>query len=127
VACGKAARTRDISDLLAAQVDFSHAAFSWCSCDKTRFDASSATAALRGDRRQPRWRWLNMLRSNDLIWSYVAATTVKGQRTSAFDLLHWIRSDAMPARQTHSYYVVRIWRRLSTGSMVLDNTRRSPA
>ncbi len=66
----------------------------------------------------------NMLRSNDLIWSYVVRNYLKGQPPSAFDLLHW-NSDAtrMPAAN-HSYYLRNCYleNRLSTGSMVLDNT-----
>ena len=66
----------------------------------------------------------NMLRSNDLIWSYVVSNYLKGQPPSAFDLLHW-NSDAtrMPAAN-HSYYLRNCYleNRLSTGSMVLDNT-----
>jgi polyhydroxyalkanoate synthase len=66
----------------------------------------------------------NMLRSNDLIWSYVVSNYLKGQPPSSFDLLHW-NSDAtrMPAAN-HSYYLRNCYleNRLSTGSMVLDNT-----
>jgi polyhydroxyalkanoate synthase len=66
----------------------------------------------------------NMLRSNDLIWSYVVSNYLKGQPPAAFDLLHW-NSDAtrMPAAN-HSYYLRNCYleNRLSTGSMVLDNT-----
>ena len=66
----------------------------------------------------------NMLRSNDLIWSYVVNNYLKGQPPSAFDLLHW-NSDAtrMPAAN-HSYYLRNCYldNRLSTGSMVLENT-----
>jgi polyhydroxyalkanoate synthase subunit PhaC len=66
----------------------------------------------------------NMLRSNDLIWSYVVSNYLKGQSPPAFDLLHW-NSDAtrMPAAN-HSYYLRNCYleNRLSTGKMVLDNT-----
>src|ERR1700712_2082656 len=66
----------------------------------------------------------NMLRSNDLIWSYVVSNYLKGKPPSSFDLLHW-NSDAtrMPAAN-HSYYLRNCYleNRLSTGSMVLDNT-----
>ena len=66
----------------------------------------------------------NMLRSNDLIWSYVVSNYLKGKTPPAFDLLHW-NSDAtrMPAAN-HSYYLRNCYleNRLSTGSMVLDNT-----
>jgi polyhydroxyalkanoate synthase len=66
----------------------------------------------------------NMLRSNDLIWSYVVSNYLKGQPPSSFDLLHW-NSDAtrMPAAN-HSYYLRNCYleNRLSSGTMVLDNT-----
>src|SRR5260370_20883189 len=66
----------------------------------------------------------NMLRSRDLIWTYVVSNYLKGQPPSSFDLLHW-NSDAtrMPAAN-HSYYLRNCYleNRLSTGSMVLDNT-----
>jgi polyhydroxyalkanoate synthase len=65
-----------------------------------------------------------MLRSNDLIWSYVVSNYLKGQPPTSFDLLHW-NSDAtrMPAAN-HSYYLRNCYleNRLSAGSMVLDNT-----
>jgi len=64
-----------------------------------------------------------MLRSNDLIWSYVVSKLLKGQ-TALLRLLHW-NSDAtrMPAAN-HSYYLRNCYleNRLSSGSMVLDNT-----
>ena len=67
----------------------------------------------------------NMLRSNDLIWSYVVSNYLKGQPPAAFDLLHW-NSDAtrMPAAN-HSYYLRNCYleNRLSKGTMVLDNTQ----
>src|SRR5207253_1500680 len=66
----------------------------------------------------------NMLRSNDLIWSYVVSNYLKGKAPPSFDLLHW-NSDAtrMPAAN-HSYYLRNCYleNKLSTGSMVLDNT-----
>ena len=66
----------------------------------------------------------NMLRSNDLIWSYVVSNYLKGQPPSSFDLLHW-NSDAtrMPAAN-HSFYLRNCYleNRLSAGTMVLDNT-----
>jgi polyhydroxyalkanoate synthase len=47
----------------------------------------------------------NMLRSNDLIWSFVINNYLMGRDPFPFDLLHW-NSDAtrMPARM-HSYYL----------------------
>jgi polyhydroxyalkanoate synthase len=111
--------------LLAAQVDFSHAGDLLVFVDEDQISAlerdMQACGVLEGSKMAMAF---NMLRSNDLIWSYVVSNYLKGQSPSAFDLLHW-NSDAtrMPAAN-HSYYLRNCYleNRLSTGSMVLDNT-----
>src|SRR4029077_15540710 len=79
-----------------------------------------ATGVLEGSRMAMAF---NMLRSNDLIWSYVVSNYLKGQSPAAFDLLHW-NSDAtrMPAAN-HSYYLRNCYleNRLTSGTMGLDN------
>jgi polyhydroxyalkanoate synthase subunit PhaC len=110
---------------LAAQVDFSHAGDLMVFVDEDQIAAlerdMQAAGVLEGSKMAMAF---NMLRSNDLIWSYVVSNYLKGQPPSAFDLLHW-NSDAtrMPAAN-HSYYLRNCYleNRLSTGSMVLDNT-----
>src|SRR6266849_2299401 len=110
---------------LAAQVDFSHAGDLLVLVDEDQITAlerdMQACGVLEGSRMAMAF---NMLRSNDLIWSYVVSNYLKGQPPSSFDLLHW-NSDAtrMPAAN-HSYYLRNCYleNRLSTGSMVLDNT-----
>jgi polyhydroxyalkanoate synthase subunit PhaC len=110
---------------LAAQVDFSHAGDLLVFVDEDQIAAlerdMQACGVLEGSRMAMAF---NMLRSNDLIWSYVVSNYLKGQPPSSFDLLHW-NSDAtrMPAAN-HSYYLRNCYleNRLSTGSMVLDNT-----
>ena len=110
---------------LAAQVDFSHAGDLLVFVDEDQISAlerdMQAAGVLEGSRMAMAF---NMLRSNDLIWSYVVSNYLKGQPPSSFDLLHW-NSDAtrMPAAN-HSYYLRNCYleNRLSTGSMVLDNT-----
>src|ERR1700749_5152446 len=110
---------------LAAQVDFSHAGDLMVFVDEEQISAlerdMQESGVLEGSRMAMAF---NMLRSNDLIWSYVVSNYLKGQSPSSFDLLHW-NSDAtrMPAAN-HSYYLRNCYleNRLSSGTMVLDNT-----
>jgi polyhydroxyalkanoate synthase len=110
---------------LAAQVDFTHAGDLLVFVDEDQISAlerdMQASGVLEGSKMAMAF---NMLRSNDLIWSYVVSNYLKGQPPSSFDLLHW-NSDAtrMPAAN-HSFYLRNCYleNRLSTGSMVLDNT-----
>jgi polyhydroxyalkanoate synthase len=110
---------------LAAQVDFSHAGDLLVFVDEDQISAlerdMQASGVLEGSKMAMAF---NMLRSNDLIWSYVVNNYLKGQPPSAFDLLHW-NSDAtrMPAAN-HSFYLRNCYleNRLSSGTMVLDNT-----
>jgi polyhydroxyalkanoate synthase subunit PhaC len=110
---------------LAAQVDFSHAGDLLVFVDEGQIAALEQdmkdTGVLEGSKMAMAF---NMLRSNDLIWSYVVSNYLKGKPPTAFDLLHW-NSDAtrMPAAN-HSYYLRNCYleNRLSTGGMVLDNT-----
>jgi polyhydroxyalkanoate synthase len=109
----------------AAQVDFTHAGDLLVFVDEDQISAlerdMQAAGVLEGSKMAMAF---NMLRSNDLIWSYVVSNYLKGKAPPSFDLLHW-NSDAtrMPAAN-HSYYLRNCYleNRLSTGSMVLDNT-----
>src|SRR6202048_879373 len=111
--------------LLAAQVDFTHAGDLLVFVDENQISAlerdMQESGVLEGSKMAMAF---NMLRSNDLIWSYVVSNYLKGKPPSSFDLLHW-NSDAtrMPAAN-HSYYLRNCYleNRLSAGSMVLDNT-----
>src|SRR6266576_3146049 len=111
--------------LLAAQVDFTHAGDLLVFVDEGQISALErdmrAAGVLEGSKMAMAF---NMLRSNDLIWSYVVSNYLKVQPPSSFDHLHW-NADAtrMPAAN-HSYYLRNCYleNRLSTGSMVLDNT-----
>ena len=113
------------ASFLAAQVDFTHAGDLLVFVDEDQISAlerdMQASGVLEGSKMAMAF---NMLRSNDLIWSYVVSNYLKGKPPSSFDLLHW-NSDAtrMPAAN-HSYYLRNCYleNRLSTGSMVLDNT-----
>jgi polyhydroxyalkanoate synthase len=110
---------------LAAQVDFTKAGDLLVFVDEDQISAierdMKASGVLEGAKMAMAF---NMLRSNDLIWSYVVSNYLKGKPPSSFDLLHW-NSDAtrMPAAN-HSYYLRNCYleNRLSAGTMVLDNT-----
>src|ERR1700753_922957 len=110
---------------LAAQVDFTHAG------DLMVFVDEGQIATLERDMRESgvlegskMAMAFNMLRSNDLIWSYVVSNYLKGKPPSAFDLLHWNADATRMAAANHSYYLRNCYleNRLSSGSMVLDNT-----
>jgi len=109
---------------LAAQVDFTHAGDLLVFVDEGQISAlerdMQESGVLEGSRMAMAF---NMLRSNDLIWSYVVSNYLKGQPPSAFDLLHWNSDATRMAAANHSYYLRNCYleNRLSTGSMVLDN------
>lgn len=109
----------------AAQVDFTHAGDLLVFVDEEQIAAleqdMKAAGVLEGSKMAMAF---NMLRSNDLIWSYVVSNYLKGQQPSAFDLLHWNSDATRMTQANHSYYLRNCYleNRLSTGTMVLDNT-----
>jgi poly[(R)-3-hydroxyalkanoate] polymerase subunit PhaC len=113
------------ASFLAAQVDFTHAGDLLVFVDEDQISAlerdMKESGVLEGSRMAMAF---NMLRSNDLIWSYVVSNYLKGQSPSAFDLLHWNSDATRMAAANHSYYLRNCYleNRLSGGSMVLDNT-----
>ena len=111
---------------LAAQVDFTYAGDLMVFVDEAQIAALEEQMRIDGVLEGSRMAMaFNMLRSNDLIWSYVVNNYLKGQSPPPFDLLHW-NSDAtrMPATN-HSFYLRNCYleNKLSTGNMVIDNTR----
>ncbi|SFH85216.1 PHA/PHB synthase family protein [Bradyrhizobium sp. cf659] len=109
----------------AAQVDFTHAGDLLVFVDEEQIASleqdMKAAGVLEGSKMAMAF---NMLRSNDLIWSYVVSNYLRGQQPSAFDLLHWNSDATRMTASNHSYYLRNCYleNRLSTGTMVLDNT-----
>ena len=59
----------------------------------------------------------NMLRSNDLIWSYVVNNYLKGQDPVPFDLLYWNSDPTNLPATFYTYYIT---------NMYLENNLRQP-
>jgi polyhydroxyalkanoate synthase len=112
--------------LLTTQVDFTHAGDLKVFADEEQIKGIEARMAKQGYLDGARMaNAFNMLRPNDLIWSYVVNNYVKGKAPMAFDLLYW-NADAtrMPAAN-HSFYLRNCYleNNLAKGKMVLGNVR----
>ncbi|MFC6673573.1 PHA/PHB synthase family protein [Marinobacterium aestuariivivens] len=51
----------------------------------------------------------NMLRSNDLIWSYVVNNYLKGQTPPPFDILYWNSDSTNLPAEMYTYYLNRMY------------------
>ncbi len=67
----------------------------------------------------------NMLRPNDLIWSYVVNNYLKGQSPTAFDLLTWNSDSTRMPAANHSFYLRNCYlgNKLTKGEMVIAGER----
>lgn len=65
----------------------------------------------------------NMLRPNDMIWSYVVNNYLKGIEPMAFDLLTWNADSTRMPRANHSYYLRNCYlnNQFAQGKMVLGD------
>ena len=64
----------------------------------------------------------NMLRSNDLIWSFVIDNYMKGKDPAKFDLLFWNSDATRMPKNVHLFYLREFYQhnRLAEGGMVCD-------
>ncbi len=67
----------------------------------------------------------NMLRPNDMIWSYVVNNYLKGIEPMAFDLLTWNSDSTRMPRANHSYYLRNCYLNnlFAQGKMVLGDEK----
>ncbi|MEO1038069.1 MAG: class I poly(R)-hydroxyalkanoic acid synthase [Pseudomonadota bacterium] len=61
----------------------------------------------------------NMLRSNDLVWSFVINNYMLGRQPQAFDLLYWNADQTRMPKRLHLYYLDTFYRenKLSKGEL----------
>jgi len=90
----------------AAQVDFSEPGELSVFIDEEQIDAMDQMMAEKGyfDGAEMA-RTFNMLRSNDLIWSFWINNYLLGRDPRSFDLLYWNADSTRIPRETHIFYL----------------------
>ncbi|POR51235.1 polyhydroxyalkanoate synthase [Bosea psychrotolerans] len=110
----------DSATFFTTQVDFSKAGELSVFVDENQIRAVEEKMAKSGYLDGSRMAGaFNMLRPNDLIWSYAINNYLKGKAPTAFDLLYWnADSTRMPAAN-HSFYLRNCYleNKLSKGEM----------
>lgn len=67
----------------------------------------------------------NLLRSNDLVWSFVVSNYLLGRQPQAFDLLFWNADQTRMPKTLHLWYLDTMYRKnkLSKGEVEIDGHR----
>lgn len=102
------------------QVDFSRAGELSVFVDEDQIRALEQQMAPRGYLEGSRMAGaFNMLRPNDLIWSYAINNYLKGKAPTAFDLLYWNSDSTRMPAANHSFYLRNCYldNKLSKGEM----------
>jgi polyhydroxyalkanoate synthase subunit PhaC len=111
----------------AAQADFSEAGELSVFVDEAQLDAlkhqmGESGGVLQGSKMATAF---NMLRANDLIWSFVINNYMLGKQPMPFDLLYWNSDTTRMPEKLHLSYLRQCYKdnALALGKMVLDNVR----
>lgn len=109
---------------LTTQVDFSEAGDLLVFIDDYQLDRLEKRMARKGylDSRDMATTF-NMLRANDLIWSFVVNNYLLGQQPKAFDLLYWNGDSTRMPIAMHSYYLRNMYlhnRLVEPGALVMN-------
>lgn len=111
----------------AAQADFSEAGDLQVFIDDVQLDALQQQMAndggvLEGSKMATTF---NMLRANDLIWSFVVSNYLLGKAPPPFDLLYWNSDTTRMPEATHLFYLREFYKNncLSQGKMVLGDQK----
>lgn len=124
VALAYMAATRDkriaSATFFTTQVDFSKAGELSVFVDESQIRAVEEQMKERGYLDGARMAGaFNMLRPNDLIWSYAVNNYLKGKAPTAFDLLYWNSDSTRMPAANHSFYLRNCYldNKLSKGEM----------
>ncbi|WP_036285942.1 alpha/beta hydrolase [Methylocystis sp. ATCC 49242] len=113
----------DSVTFFATQVDFSAAGDLQVFVDEARLAALDESMAKTGYLEGVKMaNAFNMLRPNELIWTYVVNNYMKGVEPAAFDLLYWNSDSTRIPRANHSFYMRSCYleNRITRGEMVMD-------
>ena len=111
----------------AAQVDFSEAGDLTVFVDEAQLESlqqqmEAAGGLLEGKKMATTF---NMLRANDLIWSFVINNYMLGKQPMPFDLLYWNSDTTRMPENIHLFYLRECYKNnaLSKGKMVMGNVK----
>ena len=111
----------------AAQVDFSEAGDLTVFVDEAQLEAlhqqmEAAGGVLEGKKMATTF---NMLRANDLIWSFVINNYMLGKQPMPFDLLYWNSDTTRMPERMHLFYLRECYKNnaLAKGEMTLGGQR----
>ncbi len=111
----------------AAQADFSEAGDLQVFIDDEQLEAlkeqmSASGGVLEGRKMATTF---NMLRANDLIWSFVVSNYLLGKEPAPFDLLYWNSDTTRMPEACHLFYLREFYKNnaLARGRMSFDNVK----
>ncbi|MEQ1888586.1 MAG: class I poly(R)-hydroxyalkanoic acid synthase [Alphaproteobacteria bacterium] len=111
----------------AAQADFSEAGELQVFIDTEQIDALGQKMDRAGGllEASEMSNTFNMLRSNDLIWSFVVNNYLLGKEPAPFDLLYWNADQTNMPKEMHLFYLRECYlnNTLSKGEMVLGGVK----
>ena len=111
----------------AAQADFSEAGDLQIFIDDEQLESMRQTMEASGGVLEGRkmGTTFNMLRANDLIWSFVVSNYLLGKEPAPFDLLYWNSDTTRMPEATHMFYLREFYKNnaLALGKMSFDNVK----
>ncbi len=116
----------DSATLFTTQVDFTDAGDLQVFADQAMIDAVEEKMAVTGYLDGAKMaNAFNMLRPNDLVWSYVVNNYLKGKEPMPFDLLTWNSDSTRMPRANHTFYLRNCYleNNLTRGAMKIGGVK----